>query len=165
MCSLYTSGGNLGALLRSAASTPTCLLVLINHALWALHSCCFPPWQLCSPVAKSLHSAVLHVPCLSLFFGVSAIPAQRSDTGLEHVNCSFPGAILPKTCWQWSKFSLLPITKADFLSLHFSLLIFEQFHGTANSVSWHFQMKQMQHLNTDFPSQKCHPVKDEIPQA
>lgn len=49
------------------------------------------PWQ-------SLHSAVLPVPCLSLFFRVSAIPAQRSDSGLEHVNCYLPGAILPKTC-------------------------------------------------------------------
>lgn len=126
------------------------------------------PCQLCSPVAESLHSAVLPVPSLSLFFRVSAIPAQRSDTGLERVNCSFPGATLPKTSWQWSKFSLLPITKAETVLSYLCIFPFwflEQFHGTTNSISWHFQMKQMQHLNTDSPSQKCHPIKDEIPQA
>lgn len=46
----------------------------------------------------SLHCTVPTMPCLSLFFRVSAISAQRSDTGLEHVSCYFPGAILPKTC-------------------------------------------------------------------
>lgn len=47
----------------------------------------------------------------------------------------------------------------------FPLWFLEQFHGTADSISWHSEMKQMQHLNIDFPSQKCHPVEDEIPQA
>lgn len=82
----------------------------------------------------SLHSTVLPVPCLPLFFGMSAVPVQRSDTNLEHVNCYFPGAILPKTCWQCSKFSLLPFAKAEtsFLSPHFSLMIFK-------AVSWYCQ--------------------------
>lgn len=88
--------------------------------------------------------------------------------GLEHVNCSFPEAILPKTYWQWSKFSLLPITKAETVLSYLCIFPFwflEQFHGNTNSISWHFQMKQMQHLNTDSLSQKCHPIEDEIPQA
>lgn len=98
-----------------------CLSSLTMHCGHFIPATCLP-----ANSALLWHSTVLPVPCLSLFFGVSAIPAQRSDTGLEHINCYLLGAILPKTCWQWSKFSLLPFTKADcsFLSLCFSLLIF-----------------------------------------
>lgn len=50
-----------------------------------------PLWHSLCILLFSLHLAYL---C----FSVSAIPVQRSDRSLEHVNCYLPGAVLPKIC-------------------------------------------------------------------
>lgn len=73
----HTCLGNLGALICSAAPITNSLVVLFNHALWALHSPYFTSPQHCSPVAQSMHSTVLPTPCLSLFFSVSYSSAKE----------------------------------------------------------------------------------------
>lgn len=108
---------------------------------------------------QSLHCTVLAMPCLSLYLGVSAISAQRSDTGLSTV--TFQEQLFPRptdndpslVCYLLQKQTVLP-----YLCI-FTIWFLERFHGTANSISWHFGMKQMLPLDVDFPSQKCHQLR------
>ena len=83
----YTCLGNLGALVCSAAPITNCLVVLINHELWALHGLYFtlppssaPLWQSLCILLSSLHLAYLCFSACQLFQCKGVIEAWNMST-------------------------------------------------------------------------------------
>lgn len=82
----YTCPGNLGARICSAPPVTNCLIVLINHELWALRSLYFTPpnstplWQGLCTLLSFLHLAYLCFSVRQLFQRKGVIQAWNTST-------------------------------------------------------------------------------------